>query len=145
MIEMGNSKYLDSLSVEDKLVLSKKLWDAQDHKCFICGKEIELDIQSTNIDHIKPLVNGGKDDERNFAITHEHCNKSKKDADLEVARKLCELDQIKEEASSKHESTSLKHVLHLKNGSKFDFKYKVENGQLVYSFDEGGDTNIHRA
>ena len=41
-------------------------------------KEIDLDINSTNIDHIRPLANGGKDEPSNFAITHEHCNKSNK-------------------------------------------------------------------
>ena len=81
---MGNSKYLDSLSIEAKRNLSQNLWEIQNHKCFICEQEIDLDINNTNIDHIRPLANGGKDEPSNFAITHEHCNKSKQDADLVV-------------------------------------------------------------
>ena len=71
---MGNSKFLDALNKEQYAVLTKKLWEIQNHKCFICEKDIDLDIQSTNIDHIRPLANGGKDEEINFALTHEYCN-----------------------------------------------------------------------
>ena len=141
---MGNSKYLDGLSAEEKRNLALKLWNIQSHKCFICGEEIDIDIQTPNIDHIKPLDNGGKDDETNFALTHEHCNKSKQDADLEVAQKLYRLNKIIKEAEDKKETPSLKHVLLSNGGSKYSFKYKIENNQIVYSFDEGGDTKIYR-
>ena len=141
---MGNSKYLDSLNVDAKKALSDKLWQIQNHKCFICEKEIDLDINSTNIDHIRPLANGGKDEPSNFAITHEHCNKSKQDADLLIAKKLFQLQEIIKDAESKKEVPSLKHVLVANNGSKYDFKYKTENDQLVYSFDNVGDTSIKR-
>ena len=119
---MGNSKYLDSLNVDAKKALSDKLWQIQNHKCFICEKEIDLDINSTNIDHIRPLANGGKDEPSNFAITHEHCNKSKQDADLLIAKKLFQLQEIIKDAESKKEVPSLKHVLVANNGSKYDFK-----------------------
>jgi HNH endonuclease. len=123
---MGNSIYLDGLTKEEYDALSKKLWEIQDHKCFICGEEIDLDLHVTNVDHIKPLVNGGKDDETNFAITHEHCNKSKQDADLEVARVLSRLSKIIKDAEAKNETPSLKHVLLAYDGSKHDFSFKIE-------------------
>ena len=139
---MGNSKYLDSLNKDEYNALSKKLYDIQNHKCFICGKEIDLDLNQTNIDHIKPLANGGKDDVSNFAITHEHCNKSKKDADLVIARKLLQLEDIIKDAESKNETPSLEHVLKYNGGSKFDFKYKIEGSKIKYSFSEMGDDEI---
>lgn len=142
---MGNSKYLDSLTADEKIALSKRLWNIQNHKCFICGGEIDLDIQKSNIDHIKPLATGGKDDPINFAITHEHCNKSKQDADLEVAKKLFQLGQIIKSAEAKHEIPSLKHVLSANGGSKYCFGYKIEEQQIVYSFDESGDTSVYRS
>ena len=49
---MGNSKYLDSLSIEEKSALSNKLWNIQNHKSFICGCEIDLDVQKTNIPYV---------------------------------------------------------------------------------------------
>lgn len=142
---MGNSKYLDSLGVDGKKALSKKLLEIQNHKCFICGEIIDLDINKTNIDHIKPLALGGKDDPSNFAITHEHCNKSKQDADLEVAKRLFQLNRIIRTATDKKETPSLKHVLIENGGSRFGFRYKVDGSELVYSFDDTGDCTIRRS
>ena len=142
---MGNSKYLDGLSQDERNALVKQLWNIQNHKCFICGEEIDLDIQTTNIDHIKPLANGGKDEPVNFAITHEHCNKSKQDADLEVAKRLYALEKIINVAEQSHETPSLKHVLLANGGSKYLFKYKIEENQIVYSFDDNGDTVIRKS
>ena len=51
---MGNSKLLDGLSSEQYTALTQKLWSIQNHKCFICGEDIDLDLNPTNIDHIKP-------------------------------------------------------------------------------------------
>ena len=127
---MGNSKYLDSLSSDSKKNLSKNLWNIQNHKCFICEQEIDLDINNTNIDHIRPLANGGKDEPSNFAITHEHCNKSKQDADLDVAKRLFQLQEIIKNAESKKEVPSLKHILAVNGGSKCLFKYKIEDNYL---------------
>lgn len=141
---MGNSKYLDSLSSDSKKNLSINLWNIQNHKCFICEQEIDLDINNTNIDHIRPLANGGKDEPSNFAITHEHCNKSKQDADLDVAKRLFQLQEIIKNAESKKEVPSLKHILAVNGGSKCLFKYKIEDNYLVYSFDEAGNTDIKR-
>lgn len=142
---MGNSKYLDGLSSEEYSRLTKKLWTIQNHKCFICGENIDLDLNPTNIDHIKPLVNGGKDDETNFALAHENCNKSKQDADLEVARAMAQLSKIVKAAEGKHETPSLKHVLAANNGSLYDFSYKIENGKLSYAFSQSGDDTIRTA
>jgi len=142
---MAHSIYLSSLSKEQYGDLTKKLWEIQNHKCFICGEEIDLDLQTTNIDHIKPLVNGGKDDVSNMALTHEHCNKSKQDADLVVAKKLAILSKIIEKAESEKETPSLKHVLKYYDGSKYDLKYKVEDGYIKYSFEEIGDLEIRTA
>ena len=141
---MGNSKYLDSLSSEDKKNLSNELWQIQNHKCFICEKEIDFDLHTTNIDHIQPLANGGKDEVSNFAIAHESCNKSKQDADLIVAKKLFQLQEIIKDAELKKEVPSLKHVLLANGGSKYEFKYKIEDDSLIYSFDKLGETAIKK-
>ena len=102
------SKYLSALSKDDYSKLTKKLWDIQNHKCFICEEEINLELNSTNIDHIKPLANKGKDSEENFAVTHESCNKSKKDANLKIARVLARLKKIQDNIySQENKSASL--------------------------------------
>lgn len=45
------SKYLDALSGDEYKALSKKLWIIQNHRCFICEEEIDLDVQTTKIYH----------------------------------------------------------------------------------------------
>lgn len=137
------SKYLASLSTDEYAELSEKLWNIQNHQCFICEEEINYDLhlnKTTNIDHIVPLANKGKDAEENFAITHESCNKSKQDANLKIARILQRLNKIQKEVQAESsKAASLKDVLRHFNGSKHKFKYKIENGIIKYSFPNNGD------
>jgi 5-methylcytosine-specific restriction endonuclease McrA len=86
------SKFLASLSADEYQNLTEKLLKIQSNLCFICQEEIKLNLHNTNIDHIVPLVNKDtKDNEDNFAVAHESCNKSKQDANLNIARILCKL------------------------------------------------------
>lgn len=140
------SKYLNSLSDSEYQQLTSKLHSIQNGICFICQKTIDLDLHDTNIDHITPLANKGKDSEDNFALAHESCNKSKQDADLRVARMLHFLKEIQEEVTDKeNRSASLKDLLIKLNGSKYEFKYKLNSDHLEYSFDKNGDTSIQKA
>ena len=147
------SKYLTSLPEDKRAALSEKLWRIQNHKCYICEEEIDEDTQLnkkdttnkksiTEIDHIVPLANKGKDSEENFAITHASCNRSKQDANLKVARILQRLRKIQEKAQFEtRKSASLEDILAFYEGSKYKFQYHVdnENDILKYSFSETND------
>ena len=137
------SKYLNSISEIEYEELTEKLLQIQNKKCFICQKLID-EIQKTNIDHIIPLANKGKDDENNFAVTHESCNKSKQDANLNIARIMSRLKDIQERVSSKHRSASLDDILKEYGGAKYDFAYKIEDDQLLYTLDNLEDTTIYK-
>ena len=52
------SKYLSSLNDTQKDELRKNLWEIQKYKCFICQKEINIEVHKDNIDidHIIPLI-----------------------------------------------------------------------------------------
>ncbi|HOD62167.1 MAG TPA: HNH endonuclease [Bacilli bacterium] len=140
------SKFLTSLTDQEYKNLTNKLFNIQNGICYICQKEIDLKIQNTNIDHIIPLANKGKDSEDNFALTHETCNKSKQDANLTIARILHKLKYIQEDVNSKESRTaSLRDVLKNYGGSKFDFQYKLDGENIEYSFDKNGDTKIYRS
>ena len=82
------SKYLANLTKEEYDNLTQKLLSIQSNVCYICQDLIDEKLHTTNIDHIVPLANKGKDAEDNFAVTHESCNKSKLDANLKIARIL---------------------------------------------------------
>src|SRR5665648_52524 len=140
------SKYLSSLSKENYQRLTEKLLRIQNNACFICGKKIDVDIQTTNIDHIVPLANKGKDAEDNFAVNHESCNKSKQDANLRIAKVLHIFKEIKKQVQeSENKSASLKHVLQNYDGSKYQFRYKFNGEKIEYSFSEVGDNNLYQA
>lgn len=85
---MVHSLYLSKLSSQQREELIKRLWGIQGHKCFICGKEIDLEIHKNDldIDHVIPLQAGGKDDESNLALTFSSANRSKQAKDLNLAR-----------------------------------------------------------
>ena len=138
------SQFLKSLSQVEYKNLTTKLLGIQNQCCYICGDKIDIDLHSTNIDHIIPLANKGKDSQENFAVTHESCNKSKQDADLKIARILHKLKKIQEDVSKTNRSASLKHILANYNGSQFDFQYKVKNNSLEYSLSKFGDNNIYK-
>jgi hypothetical protein len=138
------SKYLKSLTEAEYENLTLKLLIMQNHKCYICGDPIDIKLHVTNIDHITPLANKGKDIEENFAVTHETCNKSKQDADLKIARILFKLKKIQEKTlATENKSASLKQVLEHYNGSKFDFKFTKSGNKIVYSFSENADNGIY--
>jgi len=138
------SKYLTALSQDDYSNLTEKLWTIQNHKCFICEEEIDLKLNNTNIDHIVPLANRGKDAEENFAVTHESCNKSKQDANLKIAKVLSKLKKIQTKVQlDSNKPASLKDVLIAYNGSKYDFKYTVDNNIIKYSFSDNKDNTIY--
>ena len=148
---MSNSKYLDSLSADEYNNLKKRLYEQQNGKCFICEEEIDLDLNPTNIDHIVPLANNGKDSKINFAITHESCNKSKLDADLNVAKILAKLEKIKRTVPENKQAT-LKNILDCYDGGKYKMRYKIEKPSnkkgkeiIRYSFSEIGDNTIYEA
>lgn len=137
------SKYLRDISRDEY----EKLWKIQNQRCFICEQIIDEKLhlsKNTNIDHIIPLANKGKDAEENFALTHESCNKSKQDANLSIARILKRLNSIQEAVKNKSGRTaSLKDILKEYGGEKFDFNFHIENGILTYSFPKIDDNNTY--
>jgi len=138
------SKFLSNLSKQEYDDLTDKLLEIQSNICYICQEPIDKDLQPTNIDHIIPLASRGKDSDENFAVTHESCNKSKQDANLKIARILHFLKKIQDKVNAEdNRSTSLKHILQEYNGSAFDFKFRIENHSLKYSFSEIKDNKIY--
>ena len=133
-----HSAFISKLSDKEYRDLTKKLYDIQSGKCFICGQDINLELQETNIDHIIPLNTGGKDNENNFALTHEICNKSKQDANLDVARAIYRLKIIQDEVSkSDNRAASLQDLLNSIGGSKYKLNFTIkgnvfENDSLGY-------------
>ena len=66
------SLFLNKLSKEDRIELISSLLQSQNGNCFICTKEVDLEVHANqiDIDHIEPTKLGGKDGPENFAVTH---------------------------------------------------------------------------
>ncbi|GHV67032.1 hypothetical protein AGMMS49928_03140 [Spirochaetia bacterium] len=140
------SKYLASLTPVEYKDLTDKLLKIQNNQCFICQETIDATLQETNIDHIIPLAIKGKDIEENFAVTHASCNKSKQDANLNIARILCNLKKIQTIVSvNENRTASLNDVLQEFDGAKHSFSYKIVGNKIQYSFSELKDNTIYES
>ena len=129
---MAHSNYLNSLSSDEYRELKSNLHEMQDGKCFICLREIDMDVEETDVDHIQPLANGGKDAPINFALVHSGCNKRKQDSDLRVAQVLEKMREIQERAGTR--AATLADVLLALGGSKKDPQFKIEDDSFVVAF-----------
>jgi len=139
-----SSLYIGRLNAAELKFLRNKLHGIQHGKCFICEKPMDLTLHADalDIDHIEPLVGGGKDDEQNFALTHSTCNRSKQASDLRVARVLSRFDEICDTASPDGQSANLGHVLKSYGGAKYNLPLNRVNGEISMSFSDVGDNAI---
>ncbi|MEM2146726.1 MAG: HNH endonuclease signature motif containing protein, partial [Candidatus Jordarchaeaceae archaeon] len=77
---MVHSKYLESLTPQERSELENNLYERQGHLCFICEEKIDPQLSECEIDHVVPLASGeGKDEPNNFALCHKKCNREKQD------------------------------------------------------------------
>ncbi|MDI1495945.1 MAG: HNH endonuclease [Cenarchaeum symbiont of Oopsacas minuta] len=142
------AKYLASLNTSDMKNLINKLHASQHGNCFICEEPIDLEIHkdSIQIDHITPLQAKGKDGPENFALTHEHCNESKQTSNLQISRLLAKFEKMKKQVKNENrDSVTLADVLRTYNGSKYNFKFKVSNNIVKYSFSDYGDNKVYES
>lgn len=141
------SLYLSSLSEKQREELEQALWRAQQGVCFICEREIDLELHANaiDIDHVEPIKTGGKDDPSNFALTHSSCNRSKQASDLRVARVLARFERIREECSPQNRGPNLTDIFQQYGGAKYMLTVQIEDQWAKYSFSEIGDNNIYRS
>jgi hypothetical protein len=137
---------LSSLTKEDRIALEQKLHDRQSGKCFICDAPIDLVLHhgQLDIDHITPLVDGGPDEENNFALTHLSCNRSKGAADLRVARRMAQFERLQQKAQETGaRGANLGHVLKYYGGAKALLVLKKLKDKVEFSLPEIKDNSIY--
>ena len=130
------SKYLDSLSIDERKEIIKELWEIQNGKCFISDEPIDLIIheRDLDIDHVIPFKLGGKDAKGNFALTFSSANRSKQDSDLNVARVIHHFYKIKDNTERQGRSPNLNDILHDKGGAMHSLDFKRDDKGVSYSF-----------
>jgi hypothetical protein len=141
----AHSLHLSRLKPEQRRELEDRLYARQNGVCFICEDPIDLELQrkSLEVDHIVPIAAEGKDDENNFALVHEACNRRKSASNLEVARILWRFYRIEKEANEEPGRTgqgaNLGHVLKAFGGAEEALHMVVEKKTVRYSIpDDSG-------
>lgn len=141
-----HSLFLSKLKPEQRRELEDRLFARQNGVCFICEGPIDLELQRDNleIDHVIPIANEGKDEENNFALTHELCNRRKSSSDLRVARVLCCFSRIEQIANSEpgQQGANLGHVLNAYGGSKQNLRMIVEKDRVRFSIPGGSGAPV---
>jgi hypothetical protein len=113
MTNNARDSALDRLSREDRQKLTERLLKAQNGLCYVDRKVINLQVQKTDIDHIVALGRGGADDESNWALAHEGCNRAKGTRDLQLQRIIYEfLEHVQEYASGAAHGKERSFTLH---------------------------------
>jgi hypothetical protein len=139
------SLFLSRLSADQRASLVGRLHEAQGSNCFICERPIDLAVHggSVDIDHVEPISLGGKDDETNFALTHDSCNRSKQASDLRIARVLARFRQIQEQVvATESRGANLSDILSRFGGAEHPLGFKVDGDHFTYSLGETGDSSL---
>ena len=139
---MAHSSYLSRQSNDDRQSLINQLWTQQHGKCFITGKDIDLDLhkEHLDIDHVIPLANGGPDDPSNFALTFSDANRSKQAADLRLARIIWHFKTLSEKLQrEENRNPNLTDILKENNGAKYALTYHINGDKIKYTFSDMGD------
>ena len=141
-----HSLFLSRLKPEQRRELEDRLWERQHGVCFICEETIDLALQRPDleIDHVIPIASEGKDEENNFALTHEACNRQKSSSDLRVARILRRFARIEQQANTAtgQRGANLGHVLDAHEGSKCSLRMIAEKGTVRFSISRVGGAPI---
>ena len=127
------SANLRKLSTNDRKLLSERLCRIQNNKCFICGEEIDLNIQDLDIDHVIPWQAGGRDNESNYALTHQICNRSKQASNLEVARILVQFSNLRKGVEHENREPNLGDVLNQAQGGNAELGFNIKENKIEYS------------
>lgn len=138
-----SSRYINSLSSQERKELQNTLLRTQKFNCFICEQTIDPEVHNIDIDHVIPTVLGGKDEDSNFAATHISCNRSKQASNLREARIHAKFDFIVEKIFTEDRSPNLGDILKHFGGSKYDLKVNITDDIIKTSFSAIGDNTIH--
>jgi len=136
---------LDAFSKEDRRDLIERLYRNQTEKCYVCKKEINLAVHKVDIDHIKAIARGGPDDESNWGLTHDGCNRSKGTRDLQLQRILCEFRNHVEIHTKNGGTLTLNEALQELAPERQEVGYRIQGNQIKVSWTEGEkpDTETH--
>lgn len=128
---------LDDLTQDARQELIRKLYDAQGGKCYVCAKEMNLSVHKVDIDHILALDRSGPDDESNWGLTHDNCNRSKGTRDLQLQRILVEFRDHVDKYTTRGSTLTLDEALSELSPERQEVGYIIQDKQITISWTDG--------
>jgi len=122
---------IDQMSEVEKKNLIQRIWELQGKICFLCEKEINLQADNVELDHIIPLADNGPDEEANWALMHAECNNKKRAQNLQLAKAKMRFDKIKEKYGG---AVTTAQFLEEFKGSKEEVFAKIEKNEIKIRF-----------
>jgi hypothetical protein len=149
MAENQRQSKLDSLSQVQRQELTERLRKAQNGLCYICQDVINPQVHKTDIDHTIALALGGADDESNWALAHDTCNRSKGTRDLQLQRILHEFRKHVQayasgDANGRERCFTLREALQELSPTRQDVGVVVTGTQIAVSWVEGGQPKTEK-
>jgi len=134
---------LDSLAKEQRQDLVDRLRKTQNSLCYVCQEVINPQVHKIDIDHIIALARGGADDESNWALAHDSCNRSKGTRDLLLQRILHEFRKHVQsyaagDTQGKQRSFTLNEALAELCPNRQEVGVVLENGFISISWEQNG-------
>lgn len=134
-----SSRYLGSLTKDQRADLERRLLELQGGKCFICGDPLDLKLEQVDVDHVEPLGAGGKDNPDNFALAHAQCNRSKQASDLRVARLMAKFSKIQQRCHEEYgRGPTLGDLLKEHAGAQKELKIELTADSAKYALETDG-------
>ncbi|MBN1365910.1 MAG: HNH endonuclease [Syntrophaceae bacterium] len=149
MEQLRPTSKLDTMTKEERTALIGRLHKAQNGLCYVCQDVINLQVHKVDIDHIIALTNNGPDDESNWALTHESCNRSKGARELHLQRILFEFRRHVQKYTERNELSNernftLNEALLELCPSRVEVGASQKNGFIDLSWVENGQPKTER-
>lgn len=140
---------LDDLSQDERTAVIKRLHQTQERLCYVCRREINFAVHEVDIDHIISFDQDGLDDESNWGVTHQACNRSKGGRDLQLQRYLYQLKEHVEKYTAQPAKGGLPNfTLHEALQELVPNRQKVgarlDDNQVFLSFNIDGQPATHQ-
>ena len=147
MSDSQSRSKLESLTKQQREDLIERLQKCQskngDCYCYVCDKPINRQVHKIDIDHKIARSLGGVDEESNWGLTHDTCNRSKGARDLQLQRYLYEfredvIEHTEKKALGSERHFTLSEALNKIKPQRQEVGISIQGDQIQIAWNENG-------